>query len=255
MPGARRRTKARRTAPRRAARSRPRRARRRRSPLLGAISRLRPWRLLPLRALDQRTRDVLGLALLALGIFAGFVLDGGWDGGGGGHALDSALGFLLGRARVLAPLALAAGGGALLLAPLLAARAQDGEEAQPGNSRLIGALCLFASLTLALAAGMAGISSPRSGAASTWSSSFLHSHGGLVGEALYALANRLVSQLGVDILVVFLLLAGGTLVTGASLPGTIRALARLTVRSVARVAAALHALVAARTPSSCEAEP
>jgi DNA segregation ATPase FtsK/SpoIIIE, S-DNA-T family len=182
------------------------------------------------------------------------VLDGGWDGGGGGHALDSALGFLLGRARVLAPLALAAGGAALLLAPLLAARAQDGEEAQPGNSRLIGALCLFASLTLALAAGMAGISAPRSGAASTWSSSFLHSHGGLVGEALYALANRLVSQLGVDILVVFLLLAGGTLVTGASLPGTIRALARPTVRAVARAAAALHALVAAREHPSVAAQ-
>jgi len=246
MPGARRRTKARRTAPRRTARSRPRRARRRRSPLLGAISRLRPWRLLPLRALDQRTRDVLGLALLALGIFAGFVLDGGWDGGGGGHALESVLGFVLGRARVLAPLALAAGGAALLLAPLLAARAHDGEAPQPGNSRLIGAVLLFAALTLALAAGMAGISAPRSGAASTWSSTFLHAHGGLIGEALYALANRLVSQLGVDILVVFLLLAGGTLVTGASLPGAIRAIARVIVRVTARVVGALLALAAAR---------
>ena len=126
---------------------------------------------------------MLGLALLALGIFAGFVLDGGWDGGGGGHALDSALGFLLGRARVLAPLALAAAGAALLLAPLLAARAQDGEGA-PRNSRLIGAACLFASLTLALAAGMAGISAPRSGAPSTWSSSFLHAHGGVVHPQL-----------------------------------------------------------------------
>src|SRR5947207_9907512 len=149
MPGARRRTQARRTAPRRAARSRTRRVRRRRSPPLAAIWSLRRWRLVPLHALDQRARDVLGLALLALGIFAGFVLDGGWDGGGGGHALDSALGFLLGRARVLAPLALAAAGAALLLAPLLAARAQDGEGA-PRNSRLIGAACLFASLTLAL---------------------------------------------------------------------------------------------------------
>jgi len=183
---------------------------------------------------------VLGLALLALGIFAGFVLDGGWDGGGGGHALESALGLLLGRARVLAPLALVAGGAALLLAPLLAARAQEGEGAQPRNTRLIGAICLFASLTLALAAGMAGISAPRSGAPSTWSSSFLHAHGGVVGEALYALANRLVSQLGVDILVVFLMLAGGTLVTGASLPGAIRALARVTAQ-VLGVAGALAA--------------
>jgi len=159
------------------------------------------------------------------------------------------LGFVLGRARVLAPLALAAGGAALLLAPLLAARAHDGEAPQPGNSRLIGAVLLFAALTLALAAGMAGISAPRSGAASTWSSTFLHAHGGLIGEALYALANRLVSQLGVDILVVFLLLAGGTLVTGASLPGAIRALARVIVRVTARVVGALLALAAARKHS------
>src|SRR5207302_336077 len=95
---------------------------------------------------------------------------------------------------------------------------------------------------------------PRSGAASTWNSTFLHAHGGLVGEALYALANRLVSQLGVDILVVFLLLAGGTLVTGASLPGAIRALARVIVRVTAHVAGALHALAAARKRTFGEAE-
>src|SRR5438128_1883075 len=240
MAGARRRTRSSRSAPRRSARARPRRGRRGHSPWARSLRWLRPSRLVRLRALDQRARDVLGLALLALGIFAGFVLDGGWDGGGGGHALESALGLLLGRARVLAPLALVAGGAALLLAPLLAARAQEGEGAQPRNTRLIGAICLFASLTLALAAGMAGISAPRSGAPSTWSSSFLHAHGGVVGEALYALANRLVSQLGVDILVVFLMLAGGTLVTGASLPGAIRALARVTAQ-VLGVAGALAA--------------
>ena len=56
--------------------------------------------------LDQRQRDVLGLALVALGVFMGFVLYGGWDGGRAGHGLAVALGWVLGRARVLAPLAL-----------------------------------------------------------------------------------------------------------------------------------------------------
>src|SRR5437899_9516746 len=177
MAGARRRTRSRRPASRRSPRARSRRGRRGRSRWALSLSRLKRWRILRLRALDQRARDVLGLALLALGIFAGFVLDGGWDGGGGGHALDSALGFLLGRARVLAPLALVAAGAGLLLAPLLAARAQDGEGAPAGSSRFTGAIFLFASLTLGLAAGMAGISAPRSGAASTWSASFLHAHG------------------------------------------------------------------------------
>src|SRR5947199_10454541 len=106
MPGARRRTQARRTAPRRAARSRTRRVRRRRSPPLAAIWSLRLWRLVPLHALDQRARDVLGLALLALGIFAGFVLAGDWDGAGAFHTLDRVPRFLLGLARgftLLAP--------------------------------------------------------------------------------------------------------------------------------------------------------
>ena len=51
----------------------------------------------------------------------------------------------------------------------------------------------------------------------------LQSHGGVVGEALYQLAHRLVQSVGVDILVVFLLLAGVILLTGASLASVLRA--------------------------------
>jgi S-DNA-T family DNA segregation ATPase FtsK/SpoIIIE len=51
----------------------------------------------------------------------------------------------------------------------------------------------------------------------------LQTHGGVVGEALYQLAHRFVQDVGVDILVVFLLLVGAILVTGASLGGTLRA--------------------------------
>ncbi len=53
-----------------------------------------------LPALDQRGRDVLGLACVALGVFLGFVLYGGWNGGRAGHGLAVALGWVLGRARV-----------------------------------------------------------------------------------------------------------------------------------------------------------
>ena len=133
-----------------------------------------------LRSPSPVERDVLGLGLIALGVFMAFVLYGGWNGGGAGHALAVAFGWLLGRARVLAPLALCAGGGALVVGGVL-------PDLRPLRG---GAICLFASLTLALAAGMAGISAPRSGSASTWSSSFLHAHGGLVGEALYAARKR-----------------------------------------------------------------
>ena len=55
------------------------------------------------------------------------------------HHLAVAFGWVLGRARVLAPVALALGGGVLLLAPVLPA-------VRPLRS---GALSLFASVTMA----------------------------------------------------------------------------------------------------------
>ncbi len=169
--------------------------------------------------LDQRQRDVLGLALVAAGVFMGFVLYAGWNGGQAGHGVAVALGWVLGRARGLAPVAMIAGGGVLLLRPVLPAL-------RPLRA---GSLCLFASIVLALAAGTLGVSSgpgTRSGAgagAGPWSSAFLQAHGGVAGEALYQGAQRLVQDVGVNILVVFLFLVGVILLTGASLAGVVRA--------------------------------
>jgi S-DNA-T family DNA segregation ATPase FtsK/SpoIIIE len=182
---------------------------------LGALL---PPRALPrLPALDQRQRDVLGLALIAAGVFMGFVLYGSGGtraaAGGAGHGLALALGWALGKARALAPVALVLGGGALLLRPVLPA-------IRPLRT---GAICVFASVTLALAAGTLGVSSRPAGGAGAWSSAFLQAHGGILGEALYQLAHRLVQDVGVSILVVFLMLAGVILLTGASLASALRA--------------------------------
>jgi S-DNA-T family DNA segregation ATPase FtsK/SpoIIIE len=132
-----------------------------------------------LPVLDQRGRDVLGLALVALGVFMGFVLYGGWDGGRVGHGLAVALGWVLGKARVLAPLALIGAGGVLLLDQGLAAR-----RALLGDPRAIGAACLFAAATLALAAGTLGVSSGAAHGDAAWTSAYLQSHGGVVGEGI-----------------------------------------------------------------------
>jgi DNA segregation ATPase FtsK/SpoIIIE, S-DNA-T family len=171
--------------------------------------------------LEQRQRDVLGLALVALGVFMGFVLyQGGGSatfGGGLGHGLAVALGWTLGRARVLFPVALAGGGAALLLRPVLPAL-------RPLRA---GAVCVFAAVTLALAASMLGLSTRIYGLSPTspqaWSSAYLQAHGGVAGQALYALSERLVQGIGVDILVVFLALTGTILLTGASIASVIRA--------------------------------
>jgi S-DNA-T family DNA segregation ATPase FtsK/SpoIIIE len=167
--------------------------------------------------LDQRQRDVIGLALVAVGVFMAFVLWGGWNGGRAGHGLAVALGWTVGRARGFAPIVLVGGGGALLLRPVWPAL-------RPLRT---GAICLSASIVLALAAGTLGVSSgPEKsgvGQAGSWSSAFLQAHGGVAGEALYQASHRLVQSLGVDILVVFLFLIGVTLLTGASLASMIRA--------------------------------
>jgi DNA segregation ATPase FtsK/SpoIIIE, S-DNA-T family len=166
-----------------------------------------------LPVLDQRQRDVLGLALLAAGVFMGFILYGGWEGGRAGHAVAVALGWTLGRARGLTPVALGLGGCALLLRPVLPAL-------RPLRT---GSLCVFAAVTLALAAGMLGLSSAPMHDAGSWSSAHLQSHGGVAGQALYEAAHRLVQSVGVDILAVFLLLTGVILLTGASIASVIRA--------------------------------
>jgi DNA segregation ATPase FtsK/SpoIIIE, S-DNA-T family len=165
--------------------------------------------------LDQRQRDVIGLALVAVGIFMGFVLWGHWDGGRAGHGLAVGLGWVVGKARVLAPIALIGGGGAMLLRPLWPAL-------RPLRT---GAICMSASITLALAAGTLGVSSTEAAQekGASWTSAFLQAHGGVAGEALYQGSHRLVQSVGIDILVIFLFLVGVILLTGASLASAIRA--------------------------------
>ncbi len=159
--------------------------------------------------LDQRQRDVLGLGLVAVGVYLGFVLYGHWAGGRLGHGLELTLGFCVGKARALAPAALIAGGGVLLLRPVLPAL-------RPLRT---GATCLFCSVTLALAAGTLGIT--RVSGSAQWHASSLDSHGGLSGQLLFWVAHRLVQDVGVSILVIFLALVGVTLLTGASIAAVI----------------------------------
>jgi DNA segregation ATPase FtsK/SpoIIIE, S-DNA-T family len=165
--------------------------------------------------LEQRQRDVLGLALVALGVFMGFVLYSSGTpapGGRAGHGIAVGLGWILGRARILSPVTFVLAGGVLLLRPVLPAL-------RPLRT---GSLCVFAALTLALAAGTLGVGS-GAGHGSQWISAHLQSHGGIVGQGLYAVAHPLVQDLGVGILVIFLMVVGMVLITGASLAGVIRA--------------------------------
>ena len=148
---------------------------------------------------------------------------GGWDGGGVGHGLATALGFSIGRARWIAPPAL------LLIGAVLLLRAAF-PELRPLRA---GALCLFAAVVLALADGTLGISPgpaqavtegavhagphAHAGGASQWSPAYMEARGGIAGQALWWVTHGLVQGVGVEILVAFLLLAALSLLTGASL--------------------------------------
>ncbi len=156
---------------------------------------------------------MLALALIALGVFMGVVLYGNGEGGRLGHALAVALGWSVGRAKALAPIALLGAGAAMLMRPVLPAM-------RPLRT---GSICLFGAIVLALAAGTLGVSSGQGTAASHWSSAYLQAHGGAAGQAVYEAGHRLVQQAGVDILVVFLFVVGLILLTGASLAAVLRA--------------------------------
>src|SRR5689334_8907302 len=166
-----------------------------------------PWRM---PALEQRQLDLIGLGLVAVGLFFAFLVYFGWDGGRAGSQAVEGMRWLLGAGHYLVPVALAAAGAILMLRPMLPA-------VRPFRS---GAICLFAAVTLGLAAGTWG---PGGHRPDWWDAAWVKSHGGMVGEGLDWVATTLLGSVGAHILAVFLLVAGVLLLTGASVAGVVKA--------------------------------
>jgi DNA segregation ATPase FtsK/SpoIIIE, S-DNA-T family len=154
--------------------------------------------------LEQRHWDLIGLALVALGIFLAFLVYLGWDGGEGGGWLVDGLRRLVGAVHYLVPVALLAAGTVLVMRPVLPA-------VRP--FRAAGA-CLFAAGCLGLAAGTLGLGGGGDA---------IEDKGGLAGEGLYDLTSTLLGDVGSHIVAVFLFLAGVLLLTGASVASVIKA--------------------------------
>ncbi|MEA2155473.1 MAG: segregation ATPase FtsK/SpoIIIE, family, partial [Solirubrobacteraceae bacterium] len=100
--------------------------------------------------LEQRHLDLIGLGLVALGVFLAFPIYLGWDGGAAGHAATRAIAYLVGQVGYGVPAAVVGGGAILVLRPVLPA-------VRPFRA---GAICLFAALTLGLAVGTFGLGGP-----------------------------------------------------------------------------------------------
>jgi DNA segregation ATPase FtsK/SpoIIIE, S-DNA-T family len=171
---------------------------------------------------EQRHWDLVGLGLVAAGVFLGFLVYLGWEGGEAGTAVVDGLSRLVGALHYVVPAALLAAGAVLVMRPVLPAM-------RPFRA---AAACLFLGGCLALAAGTLGFGGgPRPEDAGGW-----------VGEELLDASSTLVGTVGAHIIAVFCLLAGVLLLTGASVAGVVAA----TGASVARTTTDVRTAVAAR---------
>jgi len=166
--------------------------------------------------LSPHQLDLLGLGLAALGVFLAFVLYLGAAGGSAGGALSDGVELLLGQVAYAVPVALVAGGMLLVARTLVPSM-------RPVRA---GALCLFAAVTLMLAAGTLGLG--NGAGAGLWSSATLKADGGAVGATLYWTTSHLFSDVGSHIVAIFLLLAGLLLISGVTVASVVQRAAQTT---------------------------
>src|SRR3954467_5109882 len=187
----------------------------------------------PLPTLEQRQLDLIGLGLVALALFFGFLVYAGCGRGRAGSTAVEGLRWLLGAAHYLVPVALAAGGAILMLRPVLPA-------VRPFRA---GAICLFAAVTLGLSNATLGVG-PDGARPGWWDAEWVKTRGGMTGETLDWAVTTLAGTIGAHILAVFLFLAGVLLLTGASVAGVIKA----THTSVSTTAREVRDAVVPRRP-------
>jgi len=162
--------------------------------------------------LESRDLDLIGLGLVAIGVFLACVMYLNVAGGRVGAELTSGIAFLVGQVAYIVPVALVAAGALMVARPFIPA----------GRPLRSGAVLAFLAITLMLAGGTLGLG-PNGAKAGEWGSAFLKDHGGLIGEAQYTLIAGLASAIGAHIVALFLLLAGTLLITGASVAAVIAA--------------------------------
>ena len=172
---------------------------------------LRPWRGRGFPCSSSAIYDLIGLALVAAGIFFAGLIYLDWDGGQGGSWAVDGLRRLIGAVHYVLPVALIVGGALVVLRPVLPA-------VRPFRA---GGLCLFLALALGFAAGTLGLG--PGGSAVHWDADWVRPRGGLFGEGLYWGISTVLGTIGAHLVTVFLLLAAVLLLTGASIAGVVKA--------------------------------
>lgn len=161
--------------------------------------------------LDQRSLDLIGLALGALAIYFCFILYFGFDGGQLGSAVGDGLAHLLGIFRYLVPFVLGGVAVVLVFHPDL-----------PSSRPVWPGLSLLAlGLLLTLAGGTLGLLGGRSASDGFFDPNWYPDHGGLFGESLYWVTGTLLQPIGAHLIGLVAIVAGLLLLTGATLAGVL----------------------------------
>ena len=168
---------------------------------------------LPSLELEPHHLDIIGLALIAVGVFLGGVAYLQWAGGALGDGALRGSRFVFGALGYAVPAALVAGGALILIRELR----------PPARPMRAGIACLAAALTLAFAAGTLGLGPGPAPASDFWHPATFEARGGAIGQLELWASSHLISTLGAHILAVFLLTAGLILVSGATMAGIARA--------------------------------
>jgi len=187
--------------------ARPKQARRR----AGAAPRSAPRTARPTARQPQKTsthhrRELAAIACVALAVFLAAVLYLGLDGGSLGHWLGDSARWLVGLLAFVSPLLLC------LVAFVLVAR----DDRRPRRGITWGVAFMAVAFVLAAAAdafGLFGGERP----VRLFRDAYMSAHGGFVGESLWAGLHGVIGDIGVDVLVVALFVAGLLLLTGSSL--------------------------------------
>jgi len=166
----------------------------------------RPAARRPQKSSTHHRRELAAIACVALAVFLSFVLYLGLDGGSLGHWLRDSSRWLVGSLAFVAPLLLC------LVAYVLVAR----DDRRPRRGITWGVAFMAAAFVLAASAdafGLFGGVRPSR----LFRDAYMSSHGGFVGESMWAGLHNIIGVIGVDVLVAALFVAGLLLLTGSSL--------------------------------------
>ncbi len=171
--------------------------------------------------LDQRHLDVIGIALVALGLYLALVLYGDWNGGRVGGWAQTGLSYVAGKVAYAVPIVLAAWGASLMLRPFIKAPAAVNA----------GGILVLGALLLAVAAGTFGLGPDRPLRHDYFEPRFYTEHGGAVGEGLYWATTTLFQRIGAHITAVVMFVSGALLLSGATVAGVLTGAGRAAQRA------------------------